>query len=398
MHPNRTPIVDSRPRRPRLVLALLATLGISAAPACLLAAGAVRVTTMSPPDESYIDPEIQPGGNWMAFQVGDEVWLGELDPLTGLFRSASGRDVRLDTDVAPMRETFNGPEFGVDSAGWSVYYTKWSRDGAQIWRSTWKDGRTDSRQITSGERHQSAIVSKASMAPSTRLLVVRGDWSRGTVTWLDVSRPEVAHDVVPVSEEERRVNSPRWIDGTLSFVYSHRDGPARGQIEIVNTQTGQAQLITSDGGDKTFPYAWPAPEFGGEKLLLALVDNQSIGVYRDMGGEHWRRIADLGPPSGSRNRYVGSAEPFVANGRSYVSLVIKSEPARTRGFGDGEVWILGIEPDPRQRFSLRCDDGDTPVMRFDPEIFAGRDEIFVYYNERRGRALEIARCGTGIRP
>ena len=51
----------------------------------------------------YIDPEFYSEGNLMAFQDDRErLWVGELDPLTGLLRTASGQDFLLDSAIAEI--------------------------------------------------------------------------------------------------------------------------------------------------------------------------------------------------------------------------------------------------------------------------------------------------------
>ena len=354
-----------------------------------------RVVTLNPPDQSYVDPEFLSSDDIAVFQTRDQIWLARLDPSSGRFVSRDGKDIKLDSGVAALRETFNGPEFGVDKSGWWVFYTKSARGELQIWRTRLEGNRSNPQPLTSGKRHQSALVSRNPAADSVRLLMLQGTLDKGTILWIDADQP---NKEIPVGAWEKLVNSPRWIDDEEGFVFSHREGVERGQLAMFDFAAGDITTLTNDEGDKTYPFAWKAPEFDGEILLLALIDAKAVGIYRASGGKFWERIATLKPPPEARHRYIGSPEPFTAGGRSYVSLVIKSEDVRSRTFSDAEVWIFGIEETPESRITLRCDDGEYPLMRFDPETYVGSEEVFIYYNARRGRRLDVDRCRTGIRP
>lgn len=351
-----------------------------------------RVARLTPAGVSYIDPEFLAGEALVTFQHRDEVWVGELDPVTGLFVSNEGRNHFIDSGAARLGATYNGPEFGLDANGWAVYYAKEDGGEIQIWQAYLRDGVADSRPLTSGARHQTQILSKNASSDTTRLLVIRGSWQDGVAVWFDADDPSREHEFDIV---EPGSISVRWIDGTSLLTWSQRTGSERGQLAIYDTDKDEVVAITRDAGHKTDPYGWIAPEFGDELLVLAIVDDREIAVYRDVGDRYWERILTLGPPPASRNRVVGSAEPFVVGGKSYLSLSIKSEDARIGNFDDGEIWVFGIEEDPAERTVIRCDDGQYPAPRFDPESWVG-SEAFIYYSVLNGRVFEIRRCRTGL--
>ncbi|MBI5395936.1 MAG: hypothetical protein HZA91_11620, partial [Verrucomicrobia bacterium] len=110
-------------------------------------------------------------------------------------------------------------------------------------------------------------------------------------------------------------------------------------------------------------------------------------------------IATLTAPPESKHTVMGSgsAEPFVAGGKSYVVLAIRSEKVGAGKVIDAEIWVLGIEDDPKKRFARRCDNGETSVFRTDPEIYIGKEEVFVYYNVvTKDGVYEVWRSRTGI--
>ncbi|MFP4544546.1 MAG: hypothetical protein ACLFQU_09945, partial [Candidatus Kapaibacterium sp.] len=87
----------------------------------------------------------------LGFQIGNgDIWIGELDKQTGLFKSENGLDFKIGENAAPLIETFNGPEFGYDSNGWSVVFTKEIDGIYRIWESKITDGEIISREVASG--------------------------------------------------------------------------------------------------------------------------------------------------------------------------------------------------------------------------------------------------------
>jgi hypothetical protein len=360
-----------------------------------------RVVTLSLPGEAAIDPEILPGGDWLTYtsREGGEwaVWAARLDPATGLFVVEGGKDVLVDTGATRPIETFNGPEFGTDASGWALYYTKPDTSGiAQIWRATIDaSGAAVANPLTSGPRHQTQLVTRDPAAASTHVAAIQGTWESGTAVWFDTANP---NEVQALETIEPGVIPLRWVDGSQTMVRSIRTGAQRGQIALLDTATGMEMLITSDAGDKTDPYGWFAPEHNGALLVLAVVDNEAIAVYRDLGGAHWERIATLRPPQESRFDFVASAEPFVVNGRSYMSLIVKSATSNRQAHEDSEVWLLGLGDDAAPGYQERCDSGEVGVARSDPEVYIGDDHVYVFYNVLSGgdARYEMRRCQSDL--
>ncbi len=355
---------------------------------------------ISPEGSSYADPEILNNGeNKVTFQDrADRIWLADLDPVTGDFVSATGEDILLGTDAGSLLDTFNGPEFGRDMQGWSVFYSKITDSVIQIWRAEVSD--TDvvsTQQMTSGNSHMTAIPQQSDRLNSTRILHINGDWDNGMVAWFDDDNP--ADEINITAVDTRATTHPTWVEDTDQVILSLREGDNIGQLAFYNIQTGEFTRITDDAGNKTFPFAWSAPEFGNELIAMALVDKTSIGIYQDNGGALWDRISTLTIPDSSNGITLGSAEPFIAMGKSYLSLSIQLNNSSTPGIADAQVWIFGIEDDPATRFTYRCDDKNPSLsMRMDPEIFIGSEQAFVYYNIfTTNPNFEAYRCATGIR-
>lgn len=353
-----------------------------------------EVQQMGKPGNHYIDPEILDIEGLMTFQdKSGGVWVAGLDPVSGLFSTADGMETLMDSGAMSLRQTYNGPEFGVDGNGWAVYYTKSHNGIPQIWRARSVDGKLESKALTADkQRRQSVLASKNANTDATSLIYVQGQLGDGQFYWLNESRPTTETSIVRL----KGVDSPRWIKDSLKFVYAESDGKDAGQLKLVDTVTGKVRTITHDEGIKAFAYGWKAPEYNGDTLVLALVDYKAIGIWRDTGDNYWQRIATLTPPTASRYQYFGSPEPFVLKGKSYISLVLKDSNTRGR-FKDSEVWVMSIDADPARRFVRRVDDGKPQVMRSDPETFVGENEVFLYYNAvGADKVYEIYRARTGL--
>ncbi len=321
----------------------------------------------------------------------DGIWVAEVDPDTGLL--VEDTSSRIADGAAPLRRTFNGPEFGVDRAGWSLYYTRLVDGRQQVARVT-ADGTL--AVLTTGDEHFSPLASTQASSASTRLIALRRPPDWGTALWVDAADPGTEHELLHLAE--RTDGDARWAVGTATFVTNaHPDQP--GRLSLVNTDTG-AVVPVSEPGVKTAPnaiFAWVAPEADGELFLLAVVDDRELVVWGRHDHGDWQRRATLTSPDPT-HPYLGSPEPFVAGGRSYISLTTAEAPGAAPGRTSQQVWIVGI--DPEAPFERRCDDGEAgPVTRVDPEVLLGADQAFVYYYTlTQAAGAQTYRCATGIRP
>ena len=364
-----------------------------------------NVVRISPDGVSYADPEIlNNDGNKITFQASPgRIWVADLNPVTGEFVSGTGDDplvdTLVDTGATPLTITNNGPEFGRDAHGWSVFYSKDDGYGSdiQIWKAEGSDtGVATPQAVTSGTSHMATVTQKSDTLETTRILYIDGDWDAGMIAWLDEDNP-FDTDFAPVVSKDK--THPTWVEDTDWIILRSNEVDSLGQLALYNVKTTAIDIITDDAGDKTFPFTWRAPEFNNELLALALVYKTSVAIYRDNGGTYWERIATLTIPSGSGGISVGSAEPVVAMGQSYISLSVQLNSSSLPGTADSQIWILGIDADPATRYTYRCDDGaDAPVMRIDPETLSGTEQVFVYYNVfTTDYHFDIYRCATGIR-
>lgn len=350
---------------------------------------AVRI---SPPGASYIDPEIFNLENMLSFQssTGD-VWLANIDSLTGLFISHAGLDLLIDMGAVPLLISMNGPEFGFDSLGWAIFYTKYYFGTPQIWKAVVNGTAVTKYPLTSGSASRlSTLATKSSSSESIRLLFSKGQTlSTGVIGWIDENNP--SNEIIVDSID----SGVRWIDNSRKFVYTKQTGEYAGQLFLYDTETQSEERITNDNYRKTYSYGWFSPEYNN-LVLLTVINDTLIGIYKDNGNQFWEKITDIQVPPMSSYNYFGSPEPFVAGNKSYISLVIKETPTSS-SYVNAEVWVIGIEPNINNRFMLRTDDGIPQKKRTDPESYIGEEQVYIYYNlVNAGNQFEVWRYATGI--
>lgn len=351
--------------------------------------GAIRI---SPEGASYIDPEIHDDADKLAFQTNaGVVWLSDLNPLTGEFVSADGKDLMIATGAEPLINSFNGPEFGVDENGWAVFYCKSNGGAPQPWRAEIQGEEVVNTPLASGtDKRMSQLATKDASAPSIRLVYSLGpSLDEGEIAWKDEDQPE--NEFITDSLDE----GCRWVDETRSFIYIKQTGENKGQAALFDTETMKETILTNDTDKKTYPYGWIAPEYD-ELLMLSIVNDSLLGIYKFNGGDYMERILLMTPPEEAYPyRYIGSPEPVVAGGKSFISFVLK-KVFTFSGYVDAQVWLTGIDPDPEQRIVMQCDDG-TEARRTDPESYVGDNQLFIIYNQlSEDDGFEIWRYATGI--
>ncbi|HJK96419.1 MAG TPA: calcium-binding EGF-like domain-containing protein [Polyangiaceae bacterium LLY-WYZ-14_1] len=341
---------------------------------------------------SYFDPEVLSSPPLMTFtDQARTVWLAELDPVTGDLVSADGRDLAIDVGHAPLGATNNGPEFGVDENGWSIVYSKAVGGRIHTHQAFVEGADVTTSAVTSGTPILGAVASKAPEASSVHVLAVRGAWNDGEAVWLDLARPD--HQVPWASAVED--TDGRWIDGALLAVHMVRDPPHDGQLALFDPRTETSTPITDDDTAKERPFGWFAPEAEGAIRVLAIVDGgTAIGVYEQRADGPWPQVLRVSLPAGSGGTRFSSPEPFVVNGRSFASVSVVNDSTTPR---DSQTWIVDLA-DPEGPGTVRCDDGGPqPVLRADPEVLIGEEQVFLYWYRFTGGPVTLHRCASGLR-
>lgn len=363
-----------------------------------LAAGPLDTFTLdeaqvSAPGLSMPDPEFDPVSQRVAWQTleGEEVWVADIDPLTGAFVPADGRGVLVDTDVGPISAGRNGPEWVQTDLGAELVYVV--EDG-----STWRLARATERspgdwwaEVMPGRTKGVSPIGSLDVGdPAARVRYVfetpDGDYLLG---WRELDRPATEFRLDTTLRFARWVPGERVINGA-----SKVNGVD--QIVLYDIDSDRYRQVTFDPTDKTSSFFWDAPELGGTRVFLVargVIPNEpdEIAVYRDDGAGGWIEHKVITMPPGYP--FVVSPEPFTWDGRSYISF-LASQGARNFDNGDSTVWVASIDPaDPYPR--LISD--PQPVERKDPEPYGGGAEPWIYYTELLpGGDREIRRTAPGV--
>lgn len=361
--------------------------------------GLERVVRMNPPGTSYVDPEIHPTAPEMVLQTPSGVWVGALDPRTGLFQRGDGLDAFVDV-TASLQLTKNGPEYGLDAGGVAIFYNRLGATGTvEVWRAEQTPSGFSPAPLSGPDLNRiNQLPSQDASAPFTHLLYARvgGGTGLGSIARFSEAAPAQESLITPLLPGFAGF---RWARGTTLYTSTVASGPLAGEVILGDAQTGVERIVTDSDDIQFDPYAWEAPEFGGALGVIANAGGSDIAVWRDTGGATFELHALLPPPHATNMRFVQSAEPFVAHGRSYISLTLKDDPGSVyTDVNESEIWIYGID-DGAERFVLRADDLGPGRVRHEAETFAGTDEVFLYYNELlpNGR-FDLVRVRTGLCP
>lgn len=361
---------------------------------------------------SYIDPEFNETTSQVVFQdIENRVWIGDVDPATGLFKTASGRDYLMDENITlifdrpPQGRKFstNGPEWTRDANGQHcVVYTKTDTNGMmQQWMARLVNGKAVVTQLTHQNYDCYGNMPSRFVDGKPPRIAYTYDWPiwKAKAAWIFVDKPDEPHNLDGFDYKQMSM----WSAVSPDFLFVKQPS---GQVARANADTGAIQVLTSDAGVKDDPGLFLAPEFGGEMLLVCNVDNRALGIYRDEkrdGKSPWTRIATLTLPADAPYKFISSPETIAPatgiGGVSYFALLARESKDRNT---PGSIWVLGLGKDEKNRFARRVDDGAVTgeqASLLEPEPFVGKNEVYVYYNYfGRGTGKHgLRRAATGLK-
>ena len=359
---------------------------------------------------SYVGPEIEPYGNRVVYQVpGEEnsLWMGFLDPETGLFASEDGKDILIDNNLAFVENSKQGPEWGVTKNGSSIFYCKEDSKGImQIWRAELTTNPLTIKKLTnSDQKLYCFFTSQSSSSDSIKIACYRGEGSERSHVWFDENTPEKLNTIPYVytwSQCFRFCPEGRYLFYT-SYEKGNRYKKGQAQIGMLDTLTSSYQLLTNDPGSKDDPFPFIAPEFNNELCIATTINHQTVSIYRNVetSSEYWQKVAELNTPKDSKFTYFYSMEPMqLSNSNrdsSYFSLA-----AYPDDLGDlvprdeSSIWILGLG----DQLKRRIDNLMLQGQKNEPETWVNENQIFVYYTyireEKYYKKVEMHCCKTGI--
>ena len=316
---------------------------------------------------SYIDPEFEPHGNRIVFQDSQaRAWVGEIDPETGQCITTTCRDVRVASNLllgGDPRYFFNGPEWGVSSAGISLYLTKYDDAGiAQAWWVN-PDGSGLTQLTFEPEGAWGGLVSSAPLAPSVRIIASSGSASDViTGVWFD----EVDGVLHQIPSFRLNGQGGQFLSRSARYaVYSYKESKDNIQIAILDTDFQTVEIITDTPGQKSQTWGFIRD---GARHVVSVRDLEEIEIYRS-GTVPWQKVATLTPPVPG---YLYSTEPLGNSGCFATSIQDTND---RKNYTDAAIYVACMDGS-----WTRVDDGAPQTRRSEPEAWWSGSHWLIYYN------------------
>jgi len=373
-------------------LLLLVVSTTTAAPLPLGNAGTfvVQDQIITDPKIKFYDPEFdQPGQQVVWMDDFRNLWVAQMNA-DGAFIPSDGRGTLVDIGVASIDSVGNGPEWAYAAGGSQVVYTKQIKNNYFLARAIPDPTQTNGWRVevianSKGDGNPFGSKDRNDLTPRIRYIPDIANRGRFT-SWLELNNPAISGAVA-----DSTVQGGRWIEGLRAMTVTIQARALR-QVAQFDIDSGVLTQLTFGSGAKAESAMWPAPEFNNEYVLLTLIDQRYVGIYRKINGM-WTQVNLISPPS--PELYIGSPEPFVYNGKSYVSYTTARGPGNNGGLSD--VWIAAIDP---TEPLFRKVSGSAPLNRVDPETYQAPTGMYVYYTEqgkRNGESIVLLhRCATGL--
>ncbi len=350
----------------------------------------VNGRVVSDPNISLQDPEFDKVGIQMTWQDdGGNLWVAPINPATGAIIPTSGQGTLIDTGLAPIADTKNGPEWDYSNGPTQIVYTKLINGTQVLGRALWTGSQWQAGLLAGGDDRSAPLASKY---PQDGFINTSTIYHVGGVP---TPRTPISFRDLDDATSEERVSDPtaiqgQWVQGQRTVICQILVNSVY-QIATYNTLTGTLTQLTFDAGNKNNPYMWQAPEFNNELIFSALIDESSIAVYR-LKRDKWSKIKTIAP-GGTAKPYYNSPEPFIYGGKSYLSFTANQLSA-LNGKSPSDVWIAATDPaNPLQR---RVSDASAKT-RSDPESLILTGGPVIYYVEITNTDLRILhRCTTGL--
>ncbi len=354
--------------------------------------------TVSDPAVDLPDPEFDPVGDRMVWQDrAGNLWIADLDPATGDLMPTSGRGQKLDENLSGLILTGNGPEWGYGNGEVIITYTRQVGESRSLGLArqnaagAWEAGVVGNNG-SPGERWRPLSTDPGTVGPALISYIREFESGDVGVGWREADDATTEGGVLGAGS-----NGGQWAQGDRAFVSPQKVNDIF-QLFWVDIDTEEVTQITDTGVNTLNAIPWLAPEYG-DQLISAAMDATMIGIFRHIDGV-WTLINTLDIPS--TRPFIGSPEPFVHDGKSYVTVVASEEigvgPLAFFPTGPSEIWIAGI--DPNEPFYRRIDDGLDGPFRTEPEAYATDNGTVIYYTLRdmaTGNAV-LRRADTGLGP
>lgn len=350
----------------------------------------VEDIVVSNPQVPLPDPEFDQIGSRMTWQDGQgNLWVTDVDPVTGLWTPPSGRQLQLDTNLAPISWTGNGPEWVYAADGSQIVYTKRDADNTMRLVRARRDvaGAWQVTELVRGQNRFNPIGSKDVGDTQPRIAYFYTLYR--DAMWREVDAPLTERDIPTPSQMQSS-----WVEGERALTIVSPDMNGVNQCAEFNIDTQDVAPISWGTLPKRYGYVWRAPEYGNDKVAYCLEQSGSVLlIYRKLP-EGWTKLKTMRPPS---RAYFYSVEHFIYNGASYLVFLTQDI---SEGGGPADVWIAGIDPVNGLLPHQVSSSANPTMVRMDPEVFITTQGPYVYYTEKTQppdpETYITHRCATGL--
>lgn len=347
---------------------------------------------ISDSSQSLTDPEIDWIGHHLTWANNEGIWVGKIDPATGLFIPQNGKGILIDPTPSyrGMQAVANGPEWAMSKNGAILIYpdSATTESGFQIGTSKLVNGNWITAPLPNSlnripffgsydETYQKDGITCASVDPIT--LKGTGMKLRNTFDNLEITPPT-------------EFSGGRWIKGFygVSLGQEKKAPYEAGYFDAVKQEYVQAATFSNP-----IDQVWvvPMPEYNNIKVLWCIEkkeEQDEIALYALINNV-WKKSGSLKLPTDRKEIY--SPEPFWWNGKTYLFLLARARDNQPRSLYT-QVWIMAL--DPAEQF-YRMVSEEKSANRSDPEVYYTSTEPVIYYTETRPDKIKVIRmCATGL--
>lgn len=347
------------------------------------------------------DPEFDPVNKRICWQSIDDhkLWICNLDTNTWGLSVPDGKQTVLDAGLIPLAQTLNAGEWGFSENGAYIFYNKLIGNVPYVAAAVENGTAWSLNTLTDAPNR---FNPRATKNPGDAVAMVQYVTFPGTGTtkYKYANAPTTEYSI-PNFKDAHWAEDEQILTGILP----------NNQVGLFNPASPGApvQLTFTPSDTYSRPYMWRAPEYQGARMFFAKANGSEIRVFKESspGSNTYTPFMQFSSPS-SRPDYnnIGSPEPVIYQGKSYISFMASSSPLETSG-APAEIWIASVDS---LTPLIRMVSDDVLRVRTDPEPFPTDSTLFIYYTEVNDSLdassygvidpttlLKLRRCDTGIK-
>lgn len=340
-------------------------------------------------------------------QAGN-LYVGHLDPTTGSFTPADGKNETVDTLAYFWKTWGNGPEWAFSTQNGKItsqiVYTRHqtgpNRSGfSQAEYATMVNGRWVARALpgNSGDGTTgsgSTIVPLASQCKSdpVSLALFHNIATPSTSFWEPVSS---AAGTVPTPTPFGAYDNglgERWVPCTHQLLFQgsappDSTGRVYQQVFWYDTDTNVVQQLTTNSHGKHTAFMFLAPDFGHNYIFFTVSDRLEIDVFAQTsvlpnGAPKFTLVNQIRSPDPSA-RYINSPEAFIncaPECTSYVFMTLSATSDSQNGHTvPNGLAVAALSPSTPLFKILVPASAQPAAQRLDPEYYITANGPYLYY-------------------